>query len=124
VIRLLLLVALVASCRASPQKNPGEQTTLDQWATSTFGGSVAVVLNSAESHAIIKKLMTGAGYKKQALPFWVVRVSDKMQIAGGQYLQGQIGWKSDFEVAYLAAISLEKAVTEPELTILDIRKSN
>jgi hypothetical protein len=123
-IRILLLIVLAVSCRTSTVKNSDQQKDLESWASAKFGGDIGLVMNSSKSHVLINKLMRGAGYQKQSLPFWVIRLSDKAQVAAGEFSQGQISWTSEFEISYLAPQSLQKVGVEPKLSIIDIRKIN
>lgn len=123
-IRLLLLFALIGSCRGSAPPMADQQKELERWATGKFGSSVGVVQNTAGDHAIVKQIISGAGHQKQTLHFWVVRVSDKAEIAAGQFAQGLIEWRSNTVVAYLPVTSQSKVATEPELTLIDIKKQN
>lgn len=123
-IRFLLLLALIGGCRSGAPKIADQQKELERWAKSKFGASTAVVQNPAGDHAIVKQIMTGAGYQKQTLSFWIIRVSDKAERASGQFSRGLIEWRSDTVVAYLPARSNTKAADEPAVSLIDLNKLN
>lgn len=120
--RCILLLVLLGACRSGTMKNPDQQKDLEIWAESTFGKPVGVSMNPTKTYAIIKRLMSGAGHRDQLLPFWIVRLPEKTTVTSGQFTNGLIEWKSDQEVAYLAPRSPDKVMTEPELTIINIKE--